>query len=228
MRCGLFGKLPAKRDFIAIGAPRDFLRVWEPWVQGGVSASRQALGDNWQRAYLTAPIWRFWLGADLAGTTIAGAFMPSMDGIGRYFPLTLFASADDGADIAPPEFDAQDGWYEPVEDFLLATLDRDATYEAIAAGLERLPPPANSAGAPRPPDTAALDRGLVVKAEGNPSFPTIFGSMRVADPVNAYAGSSFWWTVGGQDYAPLAIALRAMPAPFLFTEMLTGRFAFGF
>lgn len=32
MSAGLFGKLPAKRDFIAANAPRRFLEVWEPWI----------------------------------------------------------------------------------------------------------------------------------------------------------------------------------------------------
>ena len=59
MRCSLFGKLPAKRDFIALFSPRAFLDVWEPWIQGSISASRQELGEDWQNAFLTAPIWRF-------------------------------------------------------------------------------------------------------------------------------------------------------------------------
>ena len=95
MRCGLYGKLPSKRDFIAIGTPRELLSVWEPWMQGGLSASRHSLGDHWKQAFLTAPIWRFWLGADLCGTTVLGAFMSSLDGVGRYFPLTLFAYPDE-------------------------------------------------------------------------------------------------------------------------------------
>ena len=33
-----------------------------------------------------------------------GALMPSLDGLGRYFPLTLFVPADEGAAIPPPEF----------------------------------------------------------------------------------------------------------------------------
>ena len=74
MQCGLYGKLPTKRDFIAIKAPREFLEVWEPWMQGGLSASRHALGDNWQQTFLTAPIWRFWLGSELCGRTVLGAF----------------------------------------------------------------------------------------------------------------------------------------------------------
>ncbi len=46
MACGLFGKLPPKRDFVAVNAPRPFLTVWENWVQAGLAASREQLGDS--------------------------------------------------------------------------------------------------------------------------------------------------------------------------------------
>ena len=130
MQCSLYGKVPAKRDFIAIGAPREFLNTWEPWLQGAISASRTTLGDKWQPAFLTAPIWRFWLGADICGRSVMGAFMSSLDGVGRYFPLTLFACADDNATIPPPEFTSQDDWFDAAETFLMSTLDHDTNFEA--------------------------------------------------------------------------------------------------
>src|SRR5919106_784057 len=111
MRCGLYGKLPAKRDFVAVSTPRGFLDAWEPWMQGGISASRQDLGEGWQEAFLRAPIWRFWLGADLCGTTVLGAFMSSLDGVGRYYPLTLLTWAEEGEAIAPPDLDPQETWF---------------------------------------------------------------------------------------------------------------------
>ena len=52
MPCGLYGKLPVKRDFVAVNTPRDFLLLWEEWLQGGVSASKISLGHDWLRAYL--------------------------------------------------------------------------------------------------------------------------------------------------------------------------------
>ena len=65
MQCGLFGKLPVKRDFVAINLPRGLLTLWENWLQASVAASREVLGRDWQDTFLTAPIWRFWLGQDL-------------------------------------------------------------------------------------------------------------------------------------------------------------------
>src|SRR5690606_36439337 len=102
MRLGLFGKLTAKRDFVATGLPRDLMGLWEKWMEGGLSTSRLRLGAGWQEMFLKAPLWRFWLGADLCGATVAGVFMPSVDGIGRYFPLSFFAVAEAGEAFPPP------------------------------------------------------------------------------------------------------------------------------
>jgi type VI secretion system protein ImpM len=224
MRCGLYGKLPAKRDFIAIGAPREFLNVWEPWLQGGLSASRVQLAQGWQDAFLTSPIWRFWLGAGLCGTTIMGAFMPSLDGVGRYFPLTLFACADEGAAIAPPEFDTQDKWFAAIEEFLMSTLEQDIQFEAIKQTLDQLEPPAQR---PTPASEGSLhvhsDGSVVVPAAERP-FSELFGVIRTTDHANLYSVSSFWWTAGGEGYQPVAMGVKGMPDPFLYAGMLTGQF----
>src|SRR5262245_58794328 len=166
MRCSLFGKLAAKRDFIAVLAPRDFLNVWEPWMQGGVSASRDMLGQDWQGAFLAAPIWRFWLGAEICGTTVLGAFMSSLDGMGRYYPLTVFACADAGAAIPPPDIEAQDEWFAAAEDFLLSTLDQDAAYETLTDALDRLAPPVHVASDALPADMSRLMDGAVATPLG--------------------------------------------------------------
>jgi type VI secretion system protein ImpM len=222
MRCGLFGKVPAKRDFIAINAPRGFLEVWEPWMQGGLSASRQELGGAWQEAFLHAPIWRFWLGAGLCGQAIAGAFMPSLDGVGRYYPLTVFACAGEAGAVPPPELDSQDAWFAALEEFLLATLQHDLPFESILAALERLPPPAVQPVDLPPPLARARDGTLAALAPAA-DFSAVFARLRIADFARLCAGSSFWWTIGGADLAPLAFSAARMPDPFLFAAMLTGR-----
>src|SRR5690606_31180273 len=58
MGFGLFGKLPQKRDFVALGVPRAVLEPFETWLQSAVAASRSDLGLGWQERYLVAPIWR--------------------------------------------------------------------------------------------------------------------------------------------------------------------------
>ena len=64
--------------------------------------------------------------------------------------------------------------------------------------------------------------------EPGDAFPGMFAQMRAANPESTYSAATFWWTIGGEGYEPFAVSARRMPDPFLFTEMLTGRFAFGF
>ena len=128
MSAGLFGKLPAKRDFVAANAPRRFLEVWEPWLQAGVATSKQILGPKWADAYNRAPIWRYWLGADFCGEATIGVFMPSVDGVGRSFPLSLFAGEGESS-LLPPELELNDAWFEAAEAILLDALDPAATLE---------------------------------------------------------------------------------------------------
>jgi type VI secretion system protein ImpM len=225
MPCNLFGKLPTKRDFIALGAPRDFLNAWEPWLQSSVSASQAALGEQWQKAFLRAPVWRFWLGADLCGVSTVGAFMPSLDKIGRYFPLTLFACADQGAAIPPPEIDAQDAWFKAAEDFLISTLDHETTFDAAAQNLGELAVPVQARSLDNSADLFAERAAMVAIPKEEKPFAELFGSLRQADHDKIYSGTTCWWTVGGEDFSPMAFCVKRMPDPFLFAAMLTGQFA---
>jgi type VI secretion system protein ImpM len=222
MRLGLFGKLQAKRDFIAIATPRSFLAAWEPWLQAGVSASRMQLGERWRDAFLTAPIWRFWLGAEICGTTAVGAIMPSMDGVGRYFPLTVATFAEAGDAPAPPEIDAYDDWFVSLEDFLFTTLDPTRSFEQTTEAMERLP------RLPAPvlhPSKADLATHSSIFAGGDEDFSTRFWRTRTTNYLESYAAMTFWWTVGGKDYEPAAIASLRMPDPALFARMLAGDFS---
>jgi type VI secretion system protein ImpM len=224
MRCSLYGKLPAKRDFVALFAPRAFLAAYEPWLQGGISASRMVLGDGWQSAYLNAPIWRFWLGADICGAAVAGAFMPSVDGVGRYFPLTVFAQSEPGGSIPPPELDPQEAWFARIEDFLLETLAPEAAFEAITTALERLEPATDRLVLEAPEAMTRLSDGSILTPCEAATFPERLARLRVEDHARAYAGSSFLWTVGGDDYAPIGLVCHGLPNPHLFAGLLTGQF----
>ena len=224
MRCGLFGKLCAKRDFIALATPRNFLEAWEPWVQASLSASRHQLGDRWQQAFLTTPVWRFWLGASICGTTVAGAIMPSLDGVGRYYPLTLHAVADAVAPIAPPDIDAQDEWFGTAENFLLSTLERDAVFEDISAALDRCAVPRTQAPAADDAKIVSLGGGMVGMISATDGFSASLASLRAVSP-DVYAAASFWWTTGGGDFPPLVLSCRGLPDPYRYSTLLSGNLA---
>lgn len=223
MACGLFGKLPSKRDFVAVNAPRRFLNVWENWLQAGLAASREQLGSAWQEAYLGAPIWRFWLGEDIGGAATVGALMPSVDGIGRYFPLTVFAAAPDGKVIDPPTVDSMDDWFGSIEASMLnvlETTDPDGPAELA----QRLPAPAARAtpATPAPPVRPAKDMAVwLAPGEG---VATVFSSLGRRDLDQVNAGRSYFWTIGGADYRSQVIVCAGLPDAHDFAGLLTGRF----
>jgi type VI secretion system protein ImpM len=222
MPCGLFGKLPSKRDFVAVSVPRSFLDVWEVWLQGGLSASRVALGDAWQEVFLRAPIWRFWLGAGVCGGTAAGAFMPSVDGVGRYYPLTVVAVAEKPYAIPPPELDPQEAWFGKAEDVLLSALAPDASFEGVIESLQALPGPLDLVASGPPEGMVRLPDGTILSAAAPSSLPARLSAIRIEDHARAYATMSVWWTIGGEDFPPLALVGQRMPDPHLFTTLLTG------
>jgi type VI secretion system protein ImpM len=93
---GWFGKMPNVGDFVSRRLPDDFIRAWDDWLQSGMARAQADFGAAWPERYLVAPLRRFWLAPGLLGDTgWAGALMPSVDGVGRYFPLTIAAAVPD-------------------------------------------------------------------------------------------------------------------------------------
>ena len=87
---GAFGKMPAVGDFFRLGPPAGFVEPWDGWVQQAMLTGQAAHGPGWDGLYMQAPIWRFTLAPGLAGPqAVLGVVMPSVDRVGRRFPLTL-------------------------------------------------------------------------------------------------------------------------------------------
>ncbi|HEX7968785.1 MAG TPA: type VI secretion system-associated protein TagF, partial [Stellaceae bacterium] len=97
-RLGFFGKVPARGDFVSRRLVRDFTEPWDGWLQDALAMSAQQLAEAWLSTYLTAPIWRFLLSSGVCGEMpMLGVVMPSVDRVGRYFPLTLAVAVPDSA-----------------------------------------------------------------------------------------------------------------------------------
>src|SRR5690348_1862282 len=224
MPAGLFGKLPAKRDFIGANASRRFLEVWEPWLQAGVAMSKQALGETWIEIYNRAPIWRFWLGADFCGEAVIGAFMPSVDGVGRAFPLAIFVGEGDEL-LSPPELEPNGAWFAAAEAVLLDALEPGATLELIAEKVQALPAPALE-----PPRTAderfeELAEGGVLARDVGSEVSGAFLAARRFGRKRAFASQTFWWTIGGEGFPSLALLEVGLPPATRFADLLTATFS---
>lgn len=219
MPIALYGKLPAKRDFIAEGVPRGFLDAFEPWLQGGLAASRLALGAEWQRIYYEAPLWRFHLGPGHCGRALLGAIMPSVDGVGRCFPLVAFGAAPQGETFPSPQEEPQAAWFEALEVFLLSTLDM-SDFSRVMAARDALEAP-RSIPLPSMPDGVTALAGATVAVSG----PEGVSPLELAAQADAYLGilfASLWWTTGGLSFPAAALCGRSLPDAESFSGLLTG------
>ncbi|MET0351344.1 MAG: type VI secretion system-associated protein TagF, partial [Rhizobacter sp.] len=91
---GWYGKLSVLGDFAHRRLPQPFVDVLDDWLSRGMEASRAQLGDEWLDVYLTGPLWRFALAPGVVDPQWwFGVMMPSVDKVGRYFPLVVARAA---------------------------------------------------------------------------------------------------------------------------------------
>jgi type VI secretion system protein ImpM len=212
-----------KRDFISVAVPPAFLDLWEPWLQGGVTASRLALGAQWQDVFLRAPIWRFWLGNRLCGRPAMGSVMPSVDAVGRFFPLTAFACGEPGSAFVSPRLDRQEEWFAGIEALLLGALDEDSVYEELLAALDKYAAPAAAAGeGPAPQD---LLSARLVTADTPEQLGDAFSNLVSDSERHAEAAGCFFWTIGGEGFPPAAAFSKGLPDRNILTTFLSGEFS---
>ncbi|MDU9006180.1 type VI secretion system-associated protein TagF [Sedimentitalea todarodis] len=136
---GAFGKIPAVGDFFRLMPPAGFVSVWDEWVQRTILAAQTTLGSGWDDHYMSAPIWRFSLSAGLAGPhRIIGVFMPSVDRVGRRFPLTLMTAVVTSRSTASDHFRAG-AIFERLEALALDALEDDMSREKLEQRLTEIP-----------------------------------------------------------------------------------------
>lgn len=187
---GLFGKLPARGDFLRLGLPRDFVQPWDDWLQRVVGGSKARLGERWLPAWMEAPIWRFALPAGMCGAAaVLGVWMPSVDRAGRHFPLTLALVLPDGFPEAPAPLQS---WLARAEAAGLDALARELPPEAVTARLS--------------PDDPMLSLG-----DPGAALP---GLAPLA------AGHALWWTEGSPFVPAGVLAFPALPEVDAFMTML--------
>lgn len=121
---GFYGKVRTHGDFVGRGLPQAFVECWDDWVQRGMLAAHERLGDAWLTSYLVMPLWCFVLeGGVIDEHGYAGVMLPGLDAVGRYFPFVM-------ATRIAPDAAAQwrvggVEWYREVAGLALSTLDDD-------------------------------------------------------------------------------------------------------
>lgn len=192
---GWHGKLPSVRDFASRRLDPAFVECWDGAMSAGLSALRELAGDSWADLYLSSPAWRFVLGPGFLAPPFGesawlGVVMPSVDGAGRYYPLTLAAPVR-LAGATPQRLGRAWQWLRRLEEAAYRAVQDDWTIEQVEAELAALgPPPGDGQAAGE--DEPAPDAGALPERCGAPA--AFFG---MADPGQSFqdehmAGTSTW------------------------------------
>lgn len=222
MRLGLYGKLPSQGDFIGRRLPWEFTSGWDDWLQAGLMEAKRRLGDAWLNRYLTAPIWRFQLAPGVLGTKgWIGLWFPSVDRVGRHFPLTLAAPLPTEwmRRYAVLELDATMAEWESVA---LRALEPQLDFDSFDALIGSLP------FAPRlhadEGDRASSEP--VIEPNPTPAGTLIFDAAAQAASILEQLGStpvqSCFFTWGGEAFPPTLCRSAGLMSPALFHEFLLG------
>jgi type VI secretion system protein ImpM len=213
---GFYGKLPARGDFLGRRLARSFVDAWDGWLQEAILASRAELGDRWLGLYLSSPIWRFALSAQACGPeAVAGVMIPSVDSVGRYFPLMVGSAL--GPDIDLEALVTQsDDWYAAVEARVLSTLEDGFALESLD---EAMPTEPAQIEANSPGEEVIAPPGWHFPAAADSRLsPAAFDRLRRARPP-----LSAWWTEGSEHVAPCCLIAAGLPRPHAFASMLDGQ-----
>lgn len=139
---GWYGKLPSLGDFASRRLAPAFIEAWDDWLASGLADWREREPATWLDQYLAGPSWRFVLMPDvLPGErrVWAGVLMPSVDKVGRYFPLTLAQPLPD-LPCAVTQDRALLDWLQRLDDLAVDSLHDDWSVEQLESALQRLGP----------------------------------------------------------------------------------------
>ena len=233
MQVGFYGKLPSHGDFVRRRVSDTFVDPWDAWLRQCLPASRATLGARWLEIYLTSPAWRFACAAGACGPApVIGVMAPSVDQVGRYFPITLVAEL--APEVSLLAAAGWEGFFDAAERLVIETLapehvdfERfDAAVAALGEDLTAMSqPPAlvldDAAAAiltdtPQPwqlPLTAAYDVTL--------AFQQLASNHLEAK----YRPLVLWWTDGSAMVEPSCLLHKGLPAPALYPAFLDGSWA---
>lgn len=221
---GVFGKIPARADFVRRRLPATFLGPWDGWLGSALARSRSDLGPAWLDAYLTSPLWCFALSPGACGPSpVAGVLVPSVDAVNRHFPLTLGSVLADAC--RPFAIAGATPWFAALEELALAALAERLEPDTLADRLEAIGPPT----VPPPPEASiapdgagTLMRSWPLAADAEECGPEEIYPNLLDDLADERFGAiSLWWTRGSDAIEPIMRLYRGMPHAEEFAAFLT-------
>ncbi len=236
-RVGLYGKLPSHGDFLRRRVSDGFVAVWDAWLQESLTASREALTDRWLDVYLTSPAWRFACAPRACGAApVVGVMVPSVDRVGRYFPLTIVAELEmPEITLLVSSVTEAESFFDNAEQLLVETLAAeqvefgrfDEQVAALTEGLRALRRPprvvldAATGGIP----ASGTPAGLQMLVGSTSNLGAVLQQLLSRQLSAVYDPLVLWWTDGSSIVEPSCLVMRGLPPPEGFAALLDGSWA---
>lgn len=213
---GYYGKVPTHGDFVSRGLPGTFIDPWDAWLQEAINTSRQQLGDTWLNYYLTSPVYRFVLSPGICGNQgWQGVLMPSVDKIGRYYPMTV--SLMDKQNINPfIALQARNEWFASIERLVLSCLDDNFNLEQFNISLSNFsfkegPCAADSEQSCIPVPEKIFHHAWQQSMKSIESIPDMLPYILDNSLKEQYFAYSLWWTQGSEIVSPSLLICEGLP-----------------
>ena len=229
---GFYGKLPTHGDFLRRRASDAFVMAWDGWLQAGMSQSQATMGDRWLDVYLTSPAWRFVCDAGACGSApVAGVFVPSIDRVGRYFPLTIVAQL--WADVPLFTMATQaTAFFNEAERLLVDTLAAEhvnfESFDARVAALREALLPLTTPEVLFDASAAAVldgGNGWQLPLDSNGQVAPVFEQLLSRRLSALYQPLVLWWTDGSSIVDPSCLVCAGLPPASTFCAFLDGAWA---
>jgi len=221
---GFYGKFPELGDFVNRRLVQNFVDPWDTWLQSAVATSRSQLGDSWLNSYLTSPVWKFALTPGLCGEyPWCGLVMPSVDRVGRYYPLTIACRLPLDANLMRVSSYGA-AWFDQGEKVILSALNNGFNMDEFDNRVVAL----GSLDGIAQALAARTDFGFgqawqipQVNKTGSADFSELTHQL-LAQRLGKY---SIWWGAGSENMQASLLVCADLPAVDGYAAMLTGNWA---
>jgi type VI secretion system protein ImpM len=224
---GWYGKIPGTGDFIARRMPPSFSEAWDRWLQGAIAGSRDRLGGRWRDTFLSMPIWRFVLSPGLLTQNAwAGIMVPSVDAVGRYFPLAVASALPSASLDVVGTLLAAEAWFDEIEAIALSAIAPAADSAAIDAAIVQQPFRTQWLRYPEGRDDTVPIRGakpqmlrvpLGARTGPAPAREVLELAERLAEP------SAAWLAEESEMFGRCLLLCEALPPAEQYSAMMDGR-----
>jgi type VI secretion system ImpM family protein len=221
---GFFGKLPINGDFIHRHLPNNFILTWDNWLQENLIACQDQFKDKWLQHYLTSPIWRYFIAPSvLDSNAYIGILAPSVDSVGRYFPMTIACPIP--ANKASPIFSAAfQSIYANLESIFLKYLhaetgDINMLCDDLDIQNTMLNEQIKKQSIDELPDT--FDSHQFILSDQS-DISGALSSLWMMQLMAQRNGTTLWWSNGSQAVKPSLLVNKGLPSKQQFIAMLSG------